>query len=83
MQDVKSQSTERSVRKIAQPKRESAFEEKRRIVSCRQISASSQNSFFYLQPNNQAEQSSKRHFWNVHNVVLEVSVLLKKQKLFL
>ena len=70
-QDVKSQSTERSVRKIAQSKRESAFEQKTRIVSCREILASSQNSFFYLQPKNQAEQSSKRHFWNVLNVVLE------------
>ena len=70
-QDVKSQSTERSVRKIAQPKREFAFEQKTRIVSCREISASSQKSFFYLQPKNQAEQSSKSHFWNVLNVVLE------------
>ena len=26
---------------------------------------------FYLQPKNPPEQSSKRHFWNVHNVVLE------------
>ena len=68
-QDVKSQSTERSVRKIAQPKRESAFEQKTRIVSRREISASSQNSFF-LQPKNQAEQSSKSYFWNVLNVVL-------------
>ena len=32
-QDVKSQSTERSVRKIAQPKRDSAFEQKTRFVS--------------------------------------------------
>ena len=45
-QDVKSQRTERSVRKIAQPKRDSEFEQETRIVSCREISASSQNSFF-------------------------------------
>ena len=32
-QDVKSQSTERSVRKPAQPKRDSAFEQETRIVS--------------------------------------------------
>ena len=32
-QDVKSQSTERSVRKIAQPKRDSAFEQETRFVS--------------------------------------------------
>ena len=44
-QDVKSQSTERSVRKIAQPKLDSEFEQKTRIVSCREISARSQNSF--------------------------------------
>ena len=45
-QDVKSRSTERSVRKIGQPKRDSAFEQKTRIVSCREISAISQNNFF-------------------------------------
>ena len=45
-QDVKSQSTERSVRRMAQPKRDSAFEQKSRIVPCREISAISQNSFF-------------------------------------
>ena len=44
-QDIKSESTERSVRKIAQPKRDSAFEQKTRTVSCREISASSKNSF--------------------------------------
>ena len=44
-QDVKSQSTERSVRKMAQPKLDSEFEQKTRIVSCREISARSQNSF--------------------------------------
>ena len=45
-QDVKSQSTESSVRQLAQPKRDSAFEQETHIVSCREISASSQNSFF-------------------------------------
>ena len=79
-QDVKSQSTERSVRKIAQPKREFAFEQKTRIVSCREISASSQKSFFYLQPKNQAEQSSKSHFWNVLNVVLESFCFAQESK---
>ena len=69
-QDVKSQSSKRSLRKIAQPKRDSAFEQKTRIVPSGGISASSQNSFF-LQPKNQAEQGCKRHFWNVLNVVLE------------
>ena len=36
-QDVKSQSTKRSVRKLAQPKRDSAFEQKTRKVSSREI----------------------------------------------
>ena len=57
MQDVKSHSTESSVRKISQPKGDAAFEQKTRIVSCRAISSSSQNSLFYLQPKNQAELS--------------------------
>ena len=55
-QDVKSRSTERSVRKIAQPKRDSAFEQKTRIISCGEISASSQSSFFI---NNQRIQPSR------------------------
>ena len=44
-QDVKSQNTERSVRKIAQPKRDSAFEQKTRIVPSRETSGRSQNNF--------------------------------------
>ena len=36
-QDVESQSTERSVRKLAQPKRDSAFEQETRIVSSGEI----------------------------------------------
>ena len=43
--DIKSQSTERSVRKIAQPKRDSAFEQKTRIVSCRDLSIFSKQLF--------------------------------------
>ena len=46
-QYVKSQSIERSVRgKIAQPKRDSAFEQKTRIVPSRETSGSSQIIFF-------------------------------------
>ena len=45
-QDVKSQSTKRSLRKLAQPKRDSAFEQKTRIVPRREISGSSENNFF-------------------------------------
>ena len=36
-QDVKSQRTERSLRSLAQPKRDSAFEQKTRIVPSREI----------------------------------------------
>ena len=36
-QDVKSESTKRSLRKLAQPKRDSAFEQKTRIVPSREI----------------------------------------------
>ena len=36
-QDGKSQSTNRTLRSLAQPKRDSAFEQKTRIVSCREI----------------------------------------------
>ena len=70
-QDVKSQSTKRSRRKIAQPKRDSALEQKARIVSCRDNLSKFSKLLFYLQPKNQAEPNSKRHFWNVLNVVLE------------
>ena len=70
-QDVKSESTKRSLRKLGQPKRDSAFEQKTRIVSSREIWGSSQNNFLYLQPKKEAEQRSKRHFWNVLNVILE------------
>ena len=36
-QDVESQSTKRSVRKLAQPERDSAFEQEKPIVSSRKI----------------------------------------------
>ena len=55
-QDVKSQSTEHSVRKIPQPKRDSAFEQRTRIVSCREISGISQKSFFIY---NQRKKQSR------------------------
>ena len=56
MQDVKSQSTERSVRKLARPKRDSAFEQKTRIVPRRETSGCSQNIFFSY---NQRKKQSK------------------------
>ena len=57
-QDVKSQSTEHSVRKIPQPKRDSAFEQRTLIVSCREISGISQNKFFIY--NQRKKQSRAR-----------------------
>ena len=54
-QVVKSQSTECSVRKIAQPKLDSAFEQKTRIVPNRETSVSSQNMF--LSYNQRKKQS--------------------------
>ena len=44
--EVKNQSTKNSLWWPAQPKRYSAFEQKTRIVSCREISGSSQDIFF-------------------------------------
>ena len=53
-QDIKSQSTKPSLRELAQPKRDSAFEQNTHIVSCRETSASSLISFFIY---NQKKQS--------------------------
>ena len=60
----------RSFRQPAQPKRDSAFEQKTRIVSSREIWGSSQNRLFSYNQKN-AKQSSNGHFWKVLNVVLE------------
>ena len=62
---MKSQSTKRSLRELAQPKRDSAFEQKTRIVPSREISGSSQNSFCSYNQKKTAEQSSNRHFGTV------------------
>ena len=78
-QGVKSQSTKRSGRKIAQPKRDSAFEQKTRIVSCREISASSQNSFFIYNQRIQPSRAQKDVFGTYSTSFWKVSVLLKKQ----
>ena len=82
-QDVKSESAERSVRKIAQPKRDSAFEQKTRIVSCKETSASSQNSFFIYNQKIQPSRAQKNIFGLDSTSFWKVSDLLKKQKLFL
>ena len=60
-----------SFRQPAQPKRYSAFEQKKRIVSIGEILGSSQNGFFSYKPKRNAKQSSNGHFWNALNVVLE------------
>ena len=82
-QDVKSQSTEQSVRKKGQPKRASAFEKKARIVSFREISAISQNSFFSYNQKIKPLRAQKDIFGTYSMSFRKVSVLLKKQKLFI
>ena len=82
-QDVKSQSTERSVRKIAMPKPDSAFEQKTRIVLCREISAISQNSFFSYNQRIKTSRAQENISGTYSTPYRKVSVLLKKQKLFL
>ena len=82
-QDVKSQSTEGSVRKLAQPKRDSAFEQETHIVSCREISASSQTSFFSYNQRIKPSRAQKDMFGTYSTSFGKVSVLLKKQRLFL
>ena len=71
-QDVKSQSTESSLQKLAQPKRDSAFEQKTRIVPSRETSGSSQNiSFSYNQRRKQSRARTdifgtySTSFWKV------------------
>ena len=71
-QDVKSQSTKRSLRELAQPKRDSAFEQIKRIVPSRETSGSSQNIIFsYNQRNNQSRAQTdifgtySTSFWKV------------------
>ena len=61
-QDVKSQSFKRSVRKLAQPKRDSAFEQETRFVSSGEIWASSQNSFFSYNQSNKPTRAQKDIF---------------------
>ena len=82
-QDVKSQSTERSVRKTAQQKRESAFEQKTHVVSCREIWGSSQNRFFSYHQRNKPSRAQKGIFGTYSTSFWKVSILLRKQKLFL
>ena len=82
-QDVKSQSTKRSLRELAQPKRDSAFEQIKRIVPSRETSGSSQNIIFsYNQRKNQSRAQTDV-FGTYSTSFWKVSVLLKKQTLFI
>ena len=81
-QDVKSQSTKRSVRKLAQPKRDSAFEQETRFVSSGEIWGSSQKSFFSYNQSNKPTRAQKK-FGTYSRSFWKFSVSLKKQELFL
>ena len=59
-QDVKSQSTKRSVRKLVQPKLDSAFEKETRFVSSAEICGSSQNIFFSYNQSNKPTRAQKK-----------------------
>ena len=75
-------SIKRSFRQPAEPKRDSAFEQETRFVSSGEIWGKSQNKNFWLPPKKQAQQSLKRHFWNVLRVVLESFCFAQETKAF-
>ena len=61
-QDVKSQSTKRGVQKLAQPKRDSAFEQETRFSSSGGIRGSSQNISFNYNQSNKPTRAQKNIF---------------------
>ena len=61
-QDIKSQSTKRNLRGLAQPKPDSAFEQKTRIVSSREVWGSSQNRLFSYNQRKKASRAQKDNF---------------------
>ena len=73
----------RSFRQPAQSKGESAFEQKTRIVSIREISGSSQNRFFSYNRSNKPTRAQRDIFGAYSTSFWKVSVFLKKQKLIL
>ena len=83
MQDLKSQSTKRSLLKLAQGKRDSAFEQKTRIVQSREISGSSQNNFCSYNQRKKQSRAQTDFFGMYSTSFWKVSNFLKKQKLFL
>ena len=73
----------RSFRQPAQPKGDSAFEQKTRIVSSREIWGSSQNRFFSDHQRNKLSRAQTDIFGTYSTSFWKVSLLLKKEKLFL
>ena len=82
-QEVKSQSTEDRVRKIPQPKRDSAFEQETRFVSSGEIWGSFQNSFFSYNQRNKPTRAQKTIFRTYSRSFWKFSVFLNKKELFL
>ena len=82
-QDVKSQSTKHSVPKLAQPKRDSAFEQETRFVSSGEIWGSFQNSFFSYNQRNKPTRAQKTIFRTYSRSFWKFSVFLNKKELFL
>ena len=83
-QDVKSQSTKRSLQELAQPKRNSAFEQKTRIVPSREFSGSSQNRFFSYNQRKKPSNAQKDNFGTYSTSFWKVCVflLVKSPKIF-
>ena len=79
----KNQSTKRSLWQPAQPNLDSAFEQKTRIVSSREISANSQNNFFSYNQRIKPSRAQKDLFGTYSTSFRKVSILLMEQKLFL
>ncbi len=73
----------RSFRQPAQPKRDSEFEQKTRIVPRREISGSSRNNFCSYNQRKQQSRAQTDFFGTYSKSLWKVSILLKKQKLFL
>ena len=75
-QDVKRQSTKSSLRKLAQPKRDSAFKQKTRIVPISETSRSSQNNFFNYNERKKQSRAQTDLFGTYSTSFWKVGVLL-------
>ena len=78
----KEQSTKRGLRRLAQPKRDSAFEQKTRIVPSRETSGSSQIIFFSYNQRKKQSRAQTDIFVTYSTSFWKVSILLKKQSCF-